>query len=99
MSANLGGTNIYNPLSFIFGIQKIKNYSRHIFLLTDGCVSNTESIINLVKIKTKYTRVHSIGIGNGTSSALIEGVAKAGKGKFTMISDQENPSVKIIALL
>jgi hypothetical protein len=55
--------------------------------LTDGDVSNTDLIINLVKNNIKYSRVHTIGIGNGASPALIEGCAKYGKGKHIFIND------------
>lgn len=41
----------------------------------------------MVKKYTKYSRVHSIGIGSGASLSLIEGCAKSGKGKHIMISD------------
>jgi hypothetical protein len=64
-----------------------EGYPRHIFLLTDGGVSDTEGVIALVSKNTKYCRVHSIGIGNGASLALIEGCAKSGKGKHIIISD------------
>lgn len=56
-------------------------------MLTDGDVSNTDLIINLVKNNIKYSRVHTIGIGNGASPALIEGCAKYGKGKHIFIND------------
>jgi len=46
----------------------------------------------MVKKNTKYCRVHSVGIGNGASFDLIQGCADAGKGKFVMISDTENPA-------
>lgn len=76
-----------------------EGYPRHIFLLTDGGVSNTQGVIQMVKKSTKYCRVHTIGIGNGASLDLIDGCAKNGKGKSIMISDNENPSAKIIELL
>ena len=53
----------------------IEGYPKQIFLLTDGGVSNTEGVINLVAKQTKYSRCHSIGIGNGCSEALIKGCA------------------------
>jgi hypothetical protein len=46
----------------------------------------------MVKKNTKYSRVHSIGIGNGASFDLIQGCANNGKGKYVMIADDENPS-------
>ena len=53
----------------------------------------------MVKKNTKNSRVHSIGIGNGASFDLIQGTANGGKGKYVMISDNENPAQKIIELL
>ena len=96
MGANLGGTEIYNPLNEILEEKVNKGYPKHVFLLTDGGVSNTQGVLKLIKKKTKYCRVHSIGIGNGASFDLIQGSAENGKGKSIMISDYENPSEKII---
>ena len=47
--ADLGGTEIYSPLEKIFKTPRKKGYPRQIFLLTDGCVSNENSVIELVK--------------------------------------------------
>lgn len=41
----------------------------------------------MVKKKTKYCRVHTIGIGNGASLDLITGCAESGKGKSVIITD------------
>ena len=76
-----------------------EGYPRHVFLLTDGGVSNTKEVLKIIKQKTKYCRVHSIGVGNGCSLELIEGSARNGKGKSILISDHENPAEKIIELL
>lgn len=45
----------------------IEGYPKQIFLLTDGGVSDTERVINMVSINNKWSRVHTIGIGNGAS--------------------------------
>lgn len=63
----MGGTEIYEPLRNLLLSEPIEGYPRHIFLLTDGGVSNTDGVIKMVGKNTKYTRVHSIGIGNGCS--------------------------------
>lgn len=99
MSADMGGTVIQSALQEILKAKVNPGYPKHIFLLTDGGVSNTDGVIKLIRTQTKYSRVHSIGIGNGASFNLIEGSAKAGKGKYIMISDNEDPADKIIELL
>jgi hypothetical protein len=77
----------------------VKGYPRHVFLLTDGEVSNTEYIVSLVKENNKYSRVHGIGIGEGASKALIKGCAEKGRGRAIFLSDNENVAGKIIELL
>ena len=54
---------------------------RIIFLLTDGQVSNTKSVIQLATKAKSHTRIFSIGIGESPSKALVEGVASASNGK------------------
>ena len=47
--ADFGGTEIYSPLKDIFGRTKpIDCAETHVFLLTDGAVSNTQGVIDLV---------------------------------------------------
>lgn len=48
MTADMGGTEIYAPLMNILRSKLIDGYPRQIFLLTDGGVSNTEGVIDLV---------------------------------------------------
>jgi hypothetical protein len=48
MSANMGGTEIFEPLQSILQHKTIPGYPKQIFLLTDGGVSNTEGVIALV---------------------------------------------------
>jgi len=46
----------------------------------------------MVGLNNKYSRVHTIGIGNGASEQLIMGCAKNGKGHHVFINDSEDPS-------
>lgn len=50
-------------------------------------------------MNTNYSRVHTIGIGDKVSYDLIQGCAEAGRGKFAIILDNENPAEKIVKLL
>lgn len=88
MQANLGGTEIATPLHTLITGKRVDGYPKQIFLLTDGCVSNTEIIIRMVADNIKYSRVHSIGIGNGCSKHLITGCAEKGKGQHVFIADE-----------
>jgi hypothetical protein len=97
--ADMGGTEIAGPLTQILTTPAVKGYPRHVFLLTDGEVSNTEYIVSLVKENNKYSRVHGIGIGEGASKALIKGCAEKGRGRAIFLSDNENVACKIIELV
>jgi hypothetical protein len=46
MFANLGGTEIVQPLLSIFNEKPKPGIPRQVFLLTDGEVTNTEEVIN-----------------------------------------------------
>ena len=39
-----------------------------------------------MRVNVKYSRVHTIGIGNGASNELIKGCALKGKGNYIFIS-------------
>ena len=47
-------------------------------------------MIKLVQDNSKSTRFHSFGIGDGASPELVKGVAKAGRGNFYFINDNES---------
>ncbi len=99
ITADMGGTEIYAPLEEVLKAEVIKGYPKKIFLLTDGEVSDTERVIELVRRGTKHARVHTIGFGSGVSQALILGCAEKGKGGHCLIGNSEEPSAKIIQLL
>lgn len=56
MTASLGGTDILVPLRQVFSQPLIKGYPRQIFLLTDGEVSNTRQVIDLVRANSTKAR-------------------------------------------
>ena len=59
------------------------------FVLTDGGVSNTNSVLSKIKEFNHHTRVHSFGIGSGASIYLVKEIAKEGKGSSTLIADND----------
>ena len=51
---------------------------RHIYLITDGEVSNTLVIVNYISQNRNRCKVHTFGIGEGASTELIKNCAIAG---------------------
>lgn len=88
--ANMGGTEIYQPIKFALEKNLINDYPRIIFLMTDGDVTNSDEIINLIRDKNKFSRIFTIGIGNGISPYLIKEMAKAGNGDYEYVKDSDN---------
>ena len=99
MRADLGGTEIYHPLSNILRSKIIEGYPKQVFLLTDGGVSNTQKVIELVKNNVRFSRVHTIGIGSSVSRDLVVECAAKGKGHAIFIENGEDPAAKVIQLL
>ena len=83
----MNGTNFEDPLTKILKAKLLKGYPRQLFLLTDGEVSNTDSIVNMVSENSKSCRVHGIGIGHGASRALLKACTDKGRGRAVFIND------------
>ena len=56
LEADLGGTELFDPLKDIFSHAPIKGMPRQVFVLTDGSVSNTTSVIKLVAENSSNSR-------------------------------------------
>ncbi|KAF6736134.1 von Willebrand factor A domain-containing protein 5A [Oryzias melastigma] len=99
MSADLGGTEILEPLQHIYGQHCIPGQPRQLFVFTDGEVSNTKNILDLVKENSGSHRCFSFGIGPGASSALVNGMAKEGGGHAQFITDNDRMQPKVMQSL
>lgn len=99
LQANLGGTNIFDPLSSIFSKPVQHETQRQIFVLTDGEVSNRDEVIELVSTHRQYNRVFSIGVGSGADAGLVEGLARESNGHSDFVTDQDDLSDKVIPQL
>jgi len=87
----IGGTELLLPLKHIFGSPTIAPLAqRRIIVLTDGLVGNTEEIFQLVTAHSSRTQVFTVGIGNGVSHALVNGLALHGSGvaEYVVLGEQ-----------
>ena len=56
LDADLGGTQLLEPLGFVFQQNLLPGLPRQVFVLTDGSVSNTQACINETKKNAHSTR-------------------------------------------
>jgi len=89
VQADLGGTELMGPLRSIFDRPVPDNFERRVILLTDGQVCDTEQVLALVRHNADSAAVYTIGIGNGVSHHLVEGLAEAGRGAAEFVSGSE----------
>ncbi|KAM4627904.1 von Willebrand factor A domain-containing protein 5A-like isoform 5-T5 [Polymixia lowei] len=99
MNANMGGTEILQPLKHIYSQPCIPSQPRQLFIFTDGEVDNTKQVVDLVKENSGSHRCFSFGIGEGASSALISGVAKEGGGDAQFITGTDRMQLKVMQSL
>lgn len=75
-------------------------HPKNIFLLTDGAISETQSVIDLISQNSHTAWVHTFGIGSGASSYLVTESARVGNGVSYMIHDNDPTlNAKVISTL
>ncbi|XP_043974872.1 von Willebrand factor A domain-containing protein 5A-like isoform X2 [Gambusia affinis] len=99
MGDDLGGTEILQPLKHIYSQACIPKQPRQLFVFTDGEVGNTKEVTDLVKKNAGSHRCFSFGIGEGASSALINGMAKEGGGHAQFITGADRMQPKAMQSL
>ncbi|KAJ4935778.1 hypothetical protein JOQ06_017306 [Pogonophryne albipinna] len=99
MEDDLEGTEILEALKHIYSQACIPNQPRQLLVFTDGEVGNTKEVINLVKKNSGSHRCFSFGIGEGASSALINGLAKEGGGYAQFITGIDRMQPKVMQSL
>ena len=99
MTANYGGTDIYDPLQEIFDENVVKNHARQVLLLTDGAVHNAGDIIELVQTFAFDTRIFTLGLGPGACKRLVDGIARASNGMSILSGLHEDLRPKVMTLL
>eukprot|EP00727_Mastigamoeba_balamuthi_P013733 m51a1_g8983 hypothetical protein (579) ;mRNA; f:49733-52286 len=82
ITANMGGTNIAEPLQAVLE-SSASSQGVAVFVLTDGHVSNTRQVIRIAEEHCSggRSRVYALGIGSGADRELIQSLASAGHGR------------------
>ncbi|VUC30561.1 unnamed protein product [Clonostachys rosea] len=100
--ANYGGTNIFDPLKAAFE-RRYSDMNLEAFVLTDGRISDQDKLFSLIHKWTATSnqsiRVLSLGVGLNVSSALVEGIARAGNGFAQTVHVSESMDKKVMRML
>jgi hypothetical protein len=96
MGATLGGTEILPALEFVLGQPRNSERPLQLVVLTDGEVTNTDAVIDLIRRHANRARVFTFGIGRAASQHLVTGLARAGRGAAEFIHPGERLEAKIV---
>ncbi|KAL3678825.1 hypothetical protein R1sor_021781 [Riccia sorocarpa] len=98
--ADFGGTEMFPPIEAAFK-NRFQDLETEILVLTDGEIWNTEPLFKLIQeqCESRAVRLFSLGIGDGVSHALVEGLARAGRGYAQIVGNQDKLDVKVVQML
>ena len=101
-SANFGGTEMLTPLKATIEM-RYKDMPLEVMMLTDGETWNQDALFEYLNQSVTQSkapiRIFTLGIGNGVSHALIEGIAKAGNGFSQTVGEGEKMDTKVVRML
>ncbi|CAF3276237.1 unnamed protein product [Rotaria socialis] len=95
LKADLGGTELLQPLQWLEKHSPRQGRARQIFLLTDGEILNVNEVIDLCRSMTNSTRIFSFGLGHSPSRSLVKGLARATNGRFVFIPPNTSVDVHV----
>jgi len=96
LDADMGGTEILEPLKFAFERPGDPVLRRQVVLLTDGQVTNTDAIVQYAASHAESARVFTFGIGPGASHHLMRGLARVTGGWAEAIYPGERVAPKVL---
>jgi hypothetical protein len=101
-AANMGGTQTFNALKATIE-QRWGDIPLDVMLLTDGDIWGQETLFTYLNTEVEKSkgqiRIFPLGIGNGVSHGLIEGVARAGNGFAQAVQNGERLDASVVRML
>ncbi|KAG8804639.1 hypothetical protein FRC17_005920, partial [Serendipita sp. 399] len=111
-NADYGGTELRKAIEFAFSSRQDvqspqdEKVPTSVFVLTDGRMWDLDGVINIVnyacdnaKKSKSLLRTFTLGVGDHVSTAMCEGIARAGKGTAVFVAEKEKPDAKLMGLL
>ncbi len=86
-TAGGGGTELIPALRRVYAEPKAPDVARTIVVVTDGYVTVEQEAFALVRKHLDQANLFAFGIGSSVNRALLEGLARAGRGEPFIITD------------
>jgi hypothetical protein len=102
LDADIGGTELKEATNYL--IERTKDLAGpvRIFCLTDGQITNTKEVLEMIsnsQDSSKDIMYYALGIGDGCSEDLVEGIAETGMGRDEYARNNNQITEKVIYLL
>ncbi|KAI0403512.1 von Willebrand factor type A domain-containing protein [Xylaria palmicola] len=100
LAADFGGTEMLEPVQATIS-QRYQDLALNVIILTDGQIWGQNELFRTIRESSEqnHSRFFSLGIGQGASTALVEGIAAEGNGISQFVAEGEPMDKKMVRLL
>ena len=100
LEANFGGTEMIQPIQATIS-QSDHDAAFNVIILTDGEIWAQDELFKIIRRSSEEhgSRFFSLGIGDGASTSLVQGIATEGNGISQFVADGEAMDDKLVRLL
>jgi Ca-activated chloride channel family protein len=99
LDAGQGGTELAQALEAVLGAAAHPGRPRQVFVFTDGQVTHTDEVLNVVRRAGSAARLFVFGLGSAPSSHLVRALARAGRGAAEFVAPGERAERKVLRQL
>jgi Ca-activated chloride channel family protein len=89
-----GGTELLPALKMALEMNQNNDYARTFVIATDGYVTVEKEAFSLIQANLNKANFFTFGIGTSVNRYLLEGMAHAGSGEATIITNQKEAKTK-----